>query len=50
MTTTPPTLLDLWGDEMYEPYDPETRTLRLTPYGYRWLRTTAFQPHRRERA
>lgn len=38
-------LLDLWGDEMYEPYDPEACTLRLNPYGYRWLRTTAFQPH-----
>ena len=41
----PTHLLDLWGDEMYEPYDPQARTLRLTPYGYRWLRTTAFQPH-----
>jgi len=29
---------DLLGDRRYEAIDHETRTVRLNPYGYRWLR------------
>ena len=31
-------LIDVFGDRKYEVIDPNTREIRLSPYGYRWLK------------
>ncbi|MDT0690482.1 alpha-amylase family protein [Salegentibacter sp. F188] len=33
----PDEIVDIFGDERYDAFDPETQEIKLNPYGYRWL-------------
>ncbi|MDT0649006.1 alpha-amylase family protein [Autumnicola edwardsiae] len=33
----PEEIVDIFGDERHNAFDPNTRKIRLNPYGYRWL-------------
>ena len=34
----PQDIFDVFGDKNYEKFDPETQKIKLSPYGYRWMR------------
>ena len=30
-------MMDIFGDTKYDPFDPKSKEMVLSPYGYRWI-------------